>query len=680
MGKRQRSINKLKRLSVVIFTFVSTILSFVTSRAIIFTDVNNPYGYFNKVDSVIQYNQLIAYIDRNSIKRVDFYDNTEIAITELKNSDSENNKVEKKLTKIPQNVATDLVVKLKRIDVDINANPPKKDSAEIFIFAFTCFAILFALFISRATSRKGITPKTTKDEEKPSSSSQQSQQISSIRRLNAEFIENRDTGVTFDDVAGIDEVKAEFENLVKFLDNPSRFTRVGAKFPKGILLVGPPGTGKTLLARALATEAKVPFLNTAGPEFMEMFVGVGASRVRDLFNRAKKKTPCIIFIDEIDSIGRKRGGGVGPGNEEREQTLNQLLTEMDGFEKNYGIIVVAATNRDDLLDDALVRPGRFSKKIRVGLPDSDGRREILEIYAKNKKFAEDVDLAKIAERAAGFTGADLANLLNEAAISTRRNKTNGIIRLSEINESFERIIGGIAGKPIKNGRFKRLIAYRESGRALVSTLLVDHDPVQTITLVPRGRLRGSTWFRAVPEELSTRKEILARIIGMLAGRATEQIFFGSSELTTSNSIDFRQATDLARKMVVEYGMSGLSPMALVNNEGRFVFVGRGIRVANEFSQYFGMKIDRQIQSIMRLCYTEALETVNLNKVSIQKAVSTILKTEYLTGEQFEEIVSKYSRLPVNKNYIAIFPERQKKLIEEQKKLNDIYANEWNNTL
>ena len=332
----------------------------------------------------------------------------------------------------------------------------------------------------------------------------------------ARFDQQPDTGISFDDIAGIDEAKAEFEEIVSFLKEPERYTLVGAKIPKGVLLVGPPGTGKTLLAKAIANEANVPFYSVAGSEFVEMFIGIGAARIRDLFKKASENTPCIVFIDEIDAVGRERGAGIGGGNDEREQTLNQLLTEMDGFKENKGVIVVGATNRVDILDAALLRPGRFDRQITVGLPDRLGRIGILKVHARNKPFDEDVSLVQLANRTPGFSGADLANLLNEAAILATRYKKTTITK-NEVNEAADRIIGGIAGSTMEDTKNKKLIAYHEVGHAIVGSVLENHDEVEKITLIPRGGAKGLTWF--TPEEdqmLLSRSQLLARIITTLA--------------------------------------------------------------------------------------------------------------------------------------------------------------------
>merc|ERR1712188_104771 len=370
-------------------------------------------------------------------------------------------------------------------------------------------------------------------------------------------------GIGFDDVAGIEEAKQDFMEVVEFLKRPEKFTAVGARIPKGVLLVGPPGTGKTLLAKAIAGEAGVPFFSISGSEFVEMFVGVGASRVRDLFKKAKSNAPCIVFIDEIDAVGRSRGTGIGGGNDEREQTLNQLLTEMDGFEGNTGIIVVAATNRADILDSELLRPGRFDRQVTVDVPDVKGRTEILKVHARNKKL-DAVSLEQIALRTPGFAGADLQNLLNEAAIlAGRRGMT--AITLKEVDDAVDRIVAGLEGKAMIDSKGKMLVAYHEVGHAICGTLTPGHDAVQKVTLIPRGQARGLTWF--IPGEdptLISKQQIFARIVGALGGRAAEEVVFGDSEITTGASGDLQQVSQLAKQMVVSYGFSDIGPWSLMD--------------------------------------------------------------------------------------------------------------------
>ncbi|NEQ64101.1 MAG: ATP-dependent metallopeptidase FtsH/Yme1/Tma family protein, partial [Symploca sp. SIO2D2] len=388
------------------------------------------------------------------------------------------------------------------------------------------------------------------------------------------------TQVTFGDVAGIEQAKLELNEVVDFLKNADRFTAIGAKIPKGVLLVGPPGTGKTLLARAVAGEAGVPFFSISGSEFVEMFVGVGASRVRDLFEQAKGNAPCIVFIDEIDAVGRQRGAGLGGGNDEREQTLNQLLTEMDGFEGNTGIIIIAATNRPDVLDAALLRPGRFDRQVVVDRPDYAGRLEILNVHARGKTLSKDVELEKIARRTPGFTGADLSNLLNEAAIlAARRSLTE--ISMDEVNDAIDRVLAGPEKKDrVMSEKRKALVAYHEAGHALVGALMPDYDPVQKISIIPRGRAGGLTWFTPSEDRMDSglysRSYLQNQMAVALGGRLAEEIIFGEEEVTTGASNDLQQVTRVARQMVTRYGMSDrLGPVALGRQNGN-MFLGRDI--------------------------------------------------------------------------------------------------------
>jgi cell division protease FtsH len=453
----------------------------------------------------------------------------------------------------------------------------------------------------------------------------------------ARYDQRPETGISFDDIAGIDEAKAEFEEIVSFLREPERYTLVGAKIPKGVLLVGPPGTGKTLLAKAIANEANVPFYNVAGSEFVEMFIGIGAARIRDLFKKASETTPCIVFIDEIDAVGRERGAGIGGGNDEREQTLNQLLTEMDGFKENKGVIVVGATNRVDILDSALLRPGRFDRQITVGLPDRLGRLGILKVHARNKPLAEDVSLVQIANRTPGFSGADLANLLNEAAILATRYKKTTITK-NEVNEAVDRIIGGIAGSVMEDTKNKKLIAYHEVGHAIVGSLLQNHDDVEKVTLIPRGSAKGLTWFS--PEEdqmLISRAQLLARITTTLGGRVAERVIFGETEVTTGASNDLQQVTNIARQMVTRYGMSNLGPIALETNNNEQIFKG-------EMSN----RIDMEVCRIINHCEQLATRIVKDNRVIIDLIVERLLDAETLNGEEFRQLVYEYTIPPIKK--------------------------------
>ncbi len=451
------------------------------------------------------------------------------------------------------------------------------------------------------------------------------------------------TQVTFGDVAGIDQAKLELNEVVDFLKNADRFTAVGAKIPKGVLLVGPPGTGKTLLARAVAGEAGVPFFSISGSEFVEMFVGVGASRVRDLFEQAKTNAPCIVFIDEIDAVGRQRGAGLGGGNDEREQTLNQLLTEMDGFEDNTGIIIIAATNRPDVLDAALLRPGRFDRQVVVDRPDYAGRLEILNVHARGKTLSKDVDLEKIARRTPGFTGADLSNLLNEAAIlAARRNLTE--ISMDEINDAIDRVLAGPEKKDrVMSEKRKTLVAYHEAGHALVGALMPDYDPVQKISIIPRGRAGGLTWFTPSEDRMDSglysRSYLQNQMAVALGGRIAEEIIFGEEEVTTGASNDLQQVARVARQMITRFGMSDrLGPVALGRQSGN-MFLGRDIASDRDFSDATAATIDDEVRALVDEAYLRAKDVLISNRQILDKIASMLVEKETVDAEELQEILA-----------------------------------------
>jgi cell division protease FtsH len=474
-------------------------------------------------------------------------------------------------------------------------------------------------------------------------------QILNFGKSRARFQMEAQTGVCFDDVAGIEEAKEELQEVVTFLKKPEKFTAVGARIPKGVLLVGPPGTGKTLLAKAIAGEAGVPFFSISGSEFVEMFVGVGASRVRDLFRKAKESAPCLIFIDEIDAVGRQRGAGIGGGNDEREQTLNQLLTEMDGFEGNTGIIIIAATNRPDVLDTALLRPGRFDRQITVDLPTFTGRLGILEVHAKDKKLDASVSLDAVARRTPGFSGAQLANLLNEAAILTARRRKEAVTP-TEIDDAIDRLTIGLTLTPLLDSKKKWLIAYHEIGHALLMTLLKNAEPLNKVTIIPRSGGVGGFAQQVFNEEqvdsgLYSRSWIIDQITIFLGGRAAEVEVFGDPEVTIGASSDLRAVSNLAREMVTRYGMSDLGPLALEtpNNE---VFLGRDYTPRSEYSEDVAIKIDYQVRQIATHCYEKARKIIRENRDLVDKLVELLLEQETIEGEQFRSIVKEYTGYPV----------------------------------
>ncbi|MCL2939170.1 MAG: ATP-dependent zinc metalloprotease FtsH3 [Trichodesmium sp. St15_bin1_1] len=451
------------------------------------------------------------------------------------------------------------------------------------------------------------------------------------------------TQVTFSDVAGIEQAKLELTEVVDFLKNADRFTAIGAKIPKGVLLVGPPGTGKTLLAKAVAGEAGVPFFSISGSEFVEMFVGVGASRVRDLFEQAKSSAPCIVFIDEIDAVGRQRGAGLGGGNDEREQTLNQLLTEMDGFEGNTGIIIIAATNRPDVLDAALLRPGRFDRQVVVDRPDYAGRLEILNVHARGKSLSKDVDLEKIARRTPGFTGADLSNLLNEGAIlAARRNLTE--ISMDEVNDSIDRVLAGPEKKDrVMSERRKELVAYHEAGHALVGALMPDYDPVQKISIIPRGGAGGLTWFTPSEERMDSglysRVYLQNQMAVALGGRIAEEIIFGDEEVTTGASNDLQQVARVARQMVTRFGMSDrLGPVALGRQNGN-MFLGRDIMSERDFSEETAAAIDDEVRNLVDQAYRRAKEVLVGNRHVLDKLAEILVDKETVDSDELQELLA-----------------------------------------
>ena len=575
----------------------------------------------NVVSSRMTYGRFLEYLEMGWVKQVDLYDNSRNAIVQA-SSPELGNRPQTIRVEIPVG-ASQLIQKLKEYNIDFDAHPAEQKNLFVTIASNLLLPLIFiaglVYFFQNSEGFGG----------------GGGQSPMSLGKSTARFERRPDTGINFSDIAGIDEAKAEFEEIVSFLKEPEKYTVVGAKIPKGILLVGPPGTGKTLLAKAIANEADVPFFSVAGSEFVEMFIGIGAARVRDLFTKASENAPCIVFIDEIDAVGRERGSGVGGGgNDEREQTLNQLLTEMDGFKENKGVIVVGATNRVDILDAALLRPGRFDRQIQVGLPDRLGRLGILKVHAKNKPLEKDVSLIQIANRTPGFSGADLANLLNESAILATRYKRTSISK-NEINEAVDRIIGGIAGSAMEDSKNKKLIAYHEVGRAVIGSLLKNHDAVEKVTLIPRGNSKGLTWFAPGEDQmLISRAQLLARITGTLGGRVAERVIFGETELTTGSSGEIQQVTRIARQMVTRYGMSILGPIALENENNEMLFKGD-----------MSNRIDDEVCRIVAHCEKLATRIIRDNRVIIDLIVERLLEAETLDGNEFRTLLEQYTIPP-----------------------------------
>ncbi|PIG92548.1 cell division protein FtsH [Gloeocapsopsis sp. IPPAS B-1203] len=572
--------------------------------------------------NALTYGELLERIDAGQVERVEIDPTQRVARVQLEGQQADAPPQEIPL--LDQN--PELTERLRANQVDFEVRSSADSRVAIGILANLLWILplmaLMLLFLRR--------------------SSNASNQAMNFGKSRARFQMESKTGITFVDVAGIEEAKEELQEVVTFLKQPERFTAIGARIPKGVLLVGPPGTGKTLLAKAIAGEAGVPFFSISGSEFVEMFVGVGASRVRDLFKKAKDSAPCLIFIDEIDAVGRQRGAGIGGGNDEREQTLNQLLTEMDGFEGNTGIIIIAATNRPDVLDSALLRPGRFDRQVIVDAPDVKGRQEILQVHARNKKLDANVSLDAVARRTPGFTGADLANLLNEAAILTARRRKEAI-SLLEIDDAIDRVVAGMEGTPLVDSKSKRLIAYHEVGHALLATLLKDHDPVQKVTLIPRGQARGLTWFTPNEDQgLVSRAQLLARVTATLGGRAAEEIVFGKEEVTTGAGQDLQQLTNLAKQMVTRFGMSDLGLLALENQNSE-VFLGRDLMTRSEYSEEITARVDAQIRQIISHCHQQALKLLQDNRVLMDRLVDLLIEQETIDGDEFRKIVAEYKQ-------------------------------------
>ncbi|NEP63719.1 MAG: ATP-dependent zinc metalloprotease FtsH [Symploca sp. SIO2G7] len=583
-------------------------------------------------DSKITYGQLLEKLDNDEVERVELDNLRSVANVRIK-GDEDEAPLHQVTLFANEAYNQQLMQKLRNSGVDYEVLERSDNSAltGLAVNALLAFIVVFALLMILRRSANSASG------------------AMNFGRSRARFQMEAKTGVMFDDVAGIEEAKEELQEVVTFLKNPEKFTAIGARIPKGVLLVGQPGTGKTLLAKAIAGEAGVPFFSISGSEFVEMFVGVGASRVRDLFKKAKENSPCIVFIDEIDAVGRQRGAGIGGGNDEREQTLNQLLTEMDGFEGNSGIIVIAATNRPDVLDAALLRPGRFDRQITVDLPSYRGRLGILDVHARDKKIADDVNLDAIARRTPGFSGAQLANLLNEAAILTARRRKEAVTMV-EIDDAIDRLTIGLTLTPLLDSKKKRLIAYHEVGHALVSTMLKHSDPLAKVTIIPRsGGIGGFASYLPkedrVDDGLISYAELIDRITMALGGRAAEEVVFGPDEVTQGAASDIQQVTNIARQMITRFGMSELGSFAM-ESPSSAVFLGRSdLMQRSEYSEEMAAKIDQRVREIAMTAYGKAFTILKTNRSLLDRLVDRLVEKETIDGDEFRGIVGEYINIP-----------------------------------
>ncbi len=585
----------------------------------------------------ISYSEFLQKLDNGEFTKIEKANDYLIAVpknqpkTEQKSSEIPLSPigVEKKAPVIQYKVLTpgdnSLMERLEKANVDVSVKKPSESSQVLGLLGSIMLPLLFIIFLvvmAKSLQAGG-------------------SQAMSFGKSKAKMLLDSKVKTTFNDVAGIDEEKKELEEIVDFLKNGEKYVKLGARIPKGVLLVGPPGTGKTLMAKAVAGEAGVPFFSISGSDFVEMFVGVGASRIRDLFEQAKKHQPCIIFIDEIDAVGRQRGAGLGGGHDEREQTLNQLLVEMDGFDENTNIIVIAATNRPDILDNALLRPGRFDRQIYINAPDVKGREEILKVHAKNKQLAPDVDLKVLAKRTPGFTGADLQNLLNESALlAARDNKQK--ISMSDVDNSIDRVIAGVEKKSkVLTDEDKELTSYHEVGHALVDKLLKESNELHKVSIIPRGMALGVTWTRPKDESVHVTKEkLLAKITVSLGGRAAEEIVYGVNKISTGASQDLISVTNIARKMVTAWGMSEkLGNLAYGKNEDN-VFMGRDFGHQRDYSEQIAFEIDKEIKQIVDERYNIAKNLLRENRDMLDAISSELLEKETIDEKEFEEIMSR----------------------------------------
>ena len=576
------------------------------------------YNMTNNMNKELTYNEFNKALDKNNIKEVVITPSTSAYTYQLTGTlrDAKEGETFSVKTPLSDTVIEDIVKASEEKDFKIvSKSDPTSSTWYVFLMNVLPYILLigiaFWFFTKQLGGQKG---------------------SMDFGRSRAKL--NPDKGrVTFKDVAGLPEEKEELQELIDFLKSPKKFTKLGARIPKGVLLVGPPGTGKTLLAKAVAGEANAPFYFISGSDFVELYVGIGASRVRDMFKQAKQNAPCLIFIDEIDAVGRQRGTGIGGGHDEREQTLNQLLTEMDGFGANEGIIIIAATNRPDVLDPALLRPGRFDRQVTVALPEMKAREEILKVHARNKVLSKNVHLDSIAKRTVGFSGADLENLLNEAALlAVRREKS--AITMSEIDEAIDRVIMGPAKVTKKyTPQEKKLVAYHEAGHAVLGIKLDNANDVQKVTIIPRGQAGGYNLMLPKEEKYTaTKTELLEQIMGLLGGRVAEEVVFG--EITTGAHNDFSKATKIARSMVTEYGMSSLGPVQLETPEGSS-FLGRDYNKNRNFSDQVALEIDNEVRKIINECYDKAKKLIEKNRDLLDLIASSLIEHETLTKEQID---------------------------------------------
>lgn len=628
MNKSQ-SMGMYVILAIVVLVFISTIFMTGPSTS----------------TSEISYSNFLQKLQNKEFTKIEKYDDMIIAVpkeqpaAKTEKKATQKNTVSPFLTQETKNVQaplfqykvqipvndTELMDKLNNSDADITVKKTTETNqlaGNIGTFVIILFAIISLGLMIKAIQAGG-------------------SQAMSFGKSKAKMLLDSKVKTTFKDVAGIDEEKKELEEIVDFLKNGEKYMKLGAKIPKGVLLVGPPGTGKTLMAKAVAGEASVPFFSISGSDFVEMFVGVGASRVRDLFEQAKKHQPCIIFIDEIDAVGRQRGAGLGGGHDEREQTLNQLLVEMDGFDVNTNIIVIAATNRPDILDNALLRPGRFDRQIYINAPDVKGREQILEVHAKNKKLDKDVDLKVLAKRTPGFTGADLQNLLNESALLAAR-KGEDKISMDDVDSSIDRVIAGVEKRSkVLTDKDKELTSYHEVGHALIDKLLPDANELHKVSIIPRGMALGVTWTRPKDESVHVSKaKLLAKITVSLGGRAAEEIIYGQDDVSTGASQDLINVTDIARKMVTAWGMSEkLGPMAYGKNQEN-VFMGRDFGHQRDYSEQVAFEIDEEIKKIVDERYELAKQLLTQNRDMLEVISKELLEKETIDEKEFDEIMNR----------------------------------------